>query len=266
MKNPMILFSANNQTPVSATISGTFESIYTDGTADVTVPFSIPLIDANQDQNFCLSPINPNTSGTTWIEVSTLPSLITRIPNQVSISVDAQATDTETSIELGKTYSITADYDIKVPFMYGDDMNIVYTDSMSGWHEDLKKYTFKQVNATGYVINKIPLNLNITATALRLNAANVLVAYPDVTATVIVNGVTDGSINSGSLATGTKTAIVVELKEKTTGVIKHLDGLILEANANSKGVSEAILNENQTFQLIDVKLKIPGGLIIDLNE
>ena len=93
-----------------------------------------------------------------------------------------------------------------------------------------------------------------------------MVAYPDVTATVIVNGVTDGSINSGSLATGTKTAIVVELKEKTTGAIKHLDGLILEANANSKGVSEAILNENQTFQLIDVKLKIPGGLIIDLNE
>ena len=82
---------------------------------------------------------------------------------------------------------------------------------------------------------------------------------------VSVNNVVDGEIELGNTTKGSKTAVLIEIKEVIPNAIKQLDGLILTATCNSKGVGEARLNENQTFQLIDVKLKVPGGLILDLN-
>ena len=136
----------------------------------------------------------------------------------------------------------------------------------SGWHEDLKKYDVSQINATGYAVNKIPLNLNIVATAVKVNSKGELEPLDGIKVTVSIDGTIDGTINAGDIVTGSKSAVLIELKQTISGSVKQLDGLILEAFCNSKEVEEGRLNANQTFQLIDVKLKVPGGLIIDLNE
>lgn len=264
--NPMVLFDINNETPVAATIKGNLVSTYQGNYNDVTVPFAIPEIKGEANQAFCLSPINPSLNNTQWIEVSTLPSLITRIPHEIQVDVKANAIQKETTIALNTDYTITTNYSVNVPFAFGDKMTIVYTDTMSGWHEDIKKYSVKKIIATGYAINKIPLNLNLTAVAVRVNSTGELEELPGVTATVKVEGVENNIIPSGDITAGTKVPVKVEITDVTPGAIKQLDGLILNAVADSKGVNEGILNENQTFQLTDVRLKVPGGLTIDLND
>lgn len=266
MKNPMIFIKANNQTPVGATINGTITSNYTASVDDVSVNFNIPNITGNADQQFCLSPINPNIVNTQWIEVSELPSLITRIPQSISLDLNSEATDNEVSVELNKNYTLETEYKIQVPFVFGDQLNIVYTDTMDGWHNDIKKYSIKKIHATGYAINKIPLNIDLTAIAVKLNEKNERVPLEGVKVTVFVNDKENGIIPFGNITEGSKTPIMIEILEVTPNAIKQLDGLILDASANSQNVAEGVLNENQTFQLTNVKLKVPGGLTIDLNE
>ena len=265
IKNPMVLFNIDNNTPISASVGGSFTSIYFNDYSNVTASFNVPNVKANTTQDYCLSPINPNLSQYEWIEVSSLPSLITRIPHAIDIDVNVAPSDEETTVTLDRTYHIKTNYSICVPFVYGDDMNIVYTDTISGWHKDIKKYTVKQINATGNAINKIPLNLNIAAVPLKVNSKGEHEILNGVDITVIVNNVVDGAIAAGNIAVGGKTPVVVEIKETIPNAIKELDGLVITASGNSKGVDEATLNANQTFQLTDVKLKVPGGLTMDLN-
>ncbi len=264
--NPMVLIDINNGTPISADINGNFTSIYTNDTYTVTVPFAIPDIKANLAQAYCLSPINPNLANNIWIETPELPTLITRIPNYIDVEANAVASNNPSTIELGKKYVIETNYRICAPFAYGENMNIVYTDTIKGWQEDLKKYDVAQINATGYAINKIPLNLNITATAVRVNSLGELETLQGIDVTVTIDNVVDGTIEAGDIQSGSKSAFLIELKQVVPGSIKQLDGLIINAYCNSTDVKNGYLNAHQTFQLTDVKLKAPGGLIIDLNQ
>lgn len=265
--NPMIFFTANNQTPVEASITGTVASIYKENpNNNVSVDFAIPNILANLDQKFCLSPENPDSVGVQWISAPTLPSLVTKIPKEIQIKINAEASNESTTIDLNQNYSIQTDYSITVPFMFGQNLTIVYKDTIDGWRGDLEDYEIKAVNATGSVINKVPLNLILTATAITTDAKDQPMELKGVTAVVKVNGEENGIIKAGDLETGFTTPIVIEIKETIAGSIKKLDGLALRAVADSKGTVNGHLNENQTIQLINVKLKVPGGLKIDLNK
>ena len=266
IKNPMIFFEVDNQAPVTTAINGRFTSEYENSSRDVTVPFRIPYVVKNTQQAYCLSPSNPDMKDTEWIQVSDLPSLITHIPQEIAIDAVADVhEDPSDYVEFDRLYKIETQYGAVVPFVFGNKMTIVYTDTISGWHEDIKKYAIEQIIATGKAVNKIPLNLKVSATAVQKNDQGVLVALPEVTATVFIEGVKDGTVGSGDTSTGNIIPITIEIKDTNPNSIKHLDGLILQAVCDSEGINEGVLNENQTFQLIDVRLKVPGGLTIDLN-
>lgn len=264
--NPQIFFTANNHTPVEASVKGTLTSILQPESSNMpTASFAIPQILSNLNQAFCLSPINPQIIDTTWIDVPQLPSLVAKIPKEIQIQIEAEAADKESQITLNRNYSIQTDYSVKVPFMYGDKLTIVYKDTIDGWQEDIEDYDVKAVNATAYVINKIPLNLILTAVAITKDAKDEHQELKGVAVVVKVNGIENGIIKAGDINQGTTTPIVIEIKETIAGSVKKLDGLQLKAVADSKGTTNGYLNENQTIQLTDVKLKVPGGLIIDLN-
>ena len=66
--------------------------------------------------------------------------------------------------------------------------------------------------------------------------------------------------------TENKRYIDIEIKETTAGAVKKLDGLAFEIVAASGTDAQGQqLNENQTLQLKNVRLKVPGGAIVDLN-
>ena len=62
--------------------------------------------------------------------------------------------------------------------------------------------------------------------------------------------------------------IIVEIRESVKGRVSQIDGLeiTLKAYANkSTPESQRIINANQTIQFRNIRLKVPGGVRIDLN-
>lgn len=273
VQNPMVFFMANNQTPVKAIANGVITSykIYDNGSeeqlGDPQKPVTFHLeLAKEKDQKFCLSPKQPENLGETkWVGVEYLSTLITKIPDEFRFDIDAHAAEEATEIQLNHKYSIATDYEVNVPFVFGDNLSIVYKDTVDGWNSDLKDYEIKQVKATADVINQIPLGLNFTAVALQLNAKGESVPLNDVSAVVKVNGDENGIIGAGTKNSPKNTPIVIEITELKAGAVKKLDGLAFKAVAVSKGNSGHQLNENQTLQLKNVKLKVPGGVKVDLN-
>lgn len=266
VKNPMIFLSLNNQTPVETAINGTLSS-YKDGQPLAgPIPVTIEPIKPNEDQQFCLSPEGTTETGVTNIKVPELTQLIERIPDEIRFDVDVAATDKEVEVELNKDYTIDTGYSLNVPFVFGPNLSIVYKDTIDGWQDDLEDYEIKAVNVTSKVVNRVPLDLVFTAEAITTDATSGHVTLNEVSIKVKANGSeTDNTIKAGN-AQGVETPIVIEIKEVTEGGIKKLDGLILRAVAKSgQGNEVNRLNENQTIQLKEIKLKVPGGIKVNLN-
>ncbi|WP_291582418.1 hypothetical protein [Bacteroides sp.] len=274
VQNPMVFFTAKNNTPVAANVNGIITSFINKGSEEIPVgdpnkpvTFSFKL-NREEDQKFCLSPLAPtNMEGITHVEVPNLPTLINKIPDIFKFDVTTKATTDETTVLLGHTYNITTDYDVNVPFVFGKNITtIVYKDSVDGWYDDLKDYEIQQVNATATAFNTIPLGLNLTAKALTVDAAGKAEELKGVAITVIVDGEKDGTIKAGKNNVAAESTLVIEIKETTSGAVKRLDGLAFEIVAASvEGAEGQQLNENQTLQLKNVRLKVPNGVIIDLN-
>lgn len=275
VRNPMVFFMAKNNTPVAANVNGTIKSfINKEGggreavgdSENNPVRFAFKL-EKEKEQEFCLSPFDPVKEGVTHVIVTDLPRLIDRIPDIFEFEVNADATTDETTVELGRTYNITTDYDVNVPFVFGKNITtIVYKDSVDGWYDDLKDYEIQQVNATATAFNTIPLGLNLTAKALTVDNQGKAEELKGVAITVIVDGKKDGIIKAGKNNTAAESTLVIEIKETTSGAVKRLDGLAFEIVAASAEDAEGQqLNENQTLQLKNVRLKVPNGVIIDLN-
>lgn len=276
VEKPMIFFTANNNTPVSAQIKGEITSFITQDNQREQLgdPVNHPVkfdftINKETKEKFCLLPpdVQTDVEGATPVEVANLPTLISKIPDLFEFEVAAEAIQAETEIQLNQTYSIVTDYNVNVPFVFGKDITqIVYKDSVDGWYEDMQDYEVKQINATATAINKIPLGLSFTAKALSVDAQGNPVELKGVVVTVKVDGKTDGVIKAGKNNAAAESALVVEIKETTAGAVKKLDGLAFEIVAASGTDAQGQqLNENQTLQLKNVRLKVPGGAIVDLN-
>lgn len=263
--NPMILITANNQSPVVADISGTLTSTYEQSSDNVSVPFSIDDIPATATTDYCVSPINPNLPQTIWIENRDIPSLIHRIPESIAIEVGVNGNDDEIDVDFNKDYYFQSNYEINVPFVFGDKMNFTYTDSISGWHEDIKKYSVKQINAHAIAVNKIPLNLVFKGIAVREDGKGGVTELQGVKVYTKIDGKENGIIKAGEIASASQAKVVVEILETTPGAIKNLDGIVWWVEVDSKEVVDGRLNEHQTFQLKELKLKVPGGMVIDFN-
>lgn len=269
VKNPMVYLTTQNGSPVEATLNGKLTSYKTDLDGSIAGPvnFTIPAIGSGEQQ-FCISAMKTEIQNTTNIIVPDLGTLVERIPDEIRFSIDAGATDKEVTVELNKEYTLAADYEVNVPFVFGEKLSIVYKDTIDGWMEDIKDYEVQLVQATATAYNKIPLALIFTAEAITLDAKGEPVVLDGVDIKVRTNGSeTDNTIKTGdSSEAGVATPIVIEIRETKAGSIKQLDGLFLRATAKSSAEADGKqLNENQSLQLKNVRLKVPGGLKVDLN-
>lgn len=268
MTNPQIHLYTNNQTPVTAIISGesNLASVYTNGEAGQKVMLPELQVTRLANTEFCLSPIKPEGFTGVYEEMAALPTLIEKIPQQIEVNLFAAAAPEETEIGLGRDYFIDTDYSINVPFVFGPNLTVVYHETMDGWQSDLEDYDVTQVNATGTVENKIPLDLTLTATPITTgrDENGEAPALEGITAVVKVPSQGDNNL----IKANSTTDIVIEIVEEVPGQVKQLDGLVLRVEAKSgQTVSEdaRFLNANQTLQLRNVRLKVPGGVNIDLN-
>ena len=261
--NPMVYISADNSTPVKAVVNADFTAFSRFGTVNVVAPkFEIP---AMASTLFCLSPLAPDDQSAVHVSVPDLPRLVDKIPDQINVNVAAAAADEETTIRLGSNYSFTTNYKVKVPFLFGENLKIVYTDTLGEWNEDIKDVEFTRAKITGTAHNNIPLDVTLSAKGLGVAQSN--------GERPIINGVTARVVvpaqNGDDVIHALTTAdIVVEIEETVPGSVKLLDGVAIYISATgtpSVPAESRVINKNQTFQLTNIKLKIPGGVKVDLN-
>lgn len=275
LANPRLLLRVNNTAEVDVNLNGVLQS-YKDGAVKQSISLGTDLnaqssktilLKASSENLLCLSPLNENVpAGYTWVQVDELPELIRTIPDMIKVEeIHAQVLPQFYTLNLGVNKTVSTDYNLDAPLEFGKDFNIVYKDTLDGWSEDIENYEMKEVQVTLKAVNRIPLNLNLTASALNANG--------QVMTDVLVE--TDGYVAApASDGQPSEQTITFTLKKEDGGRIKNLDGLILKLDGKAyvEGSEDAngtwtpkTLNANQTLKLDDLRLRVKGGVTLDLN-
>lgn len=271
LDNPMILLQIVNEAPVDVNATGKLVS-KKNGTIlkDTVYTENIPIKGGTTDY-ICLSRTGVgNLPGYTDVKVPGLSALLERIPDQIVFVVDAHSvTDREFTMKLGYDYEVLPDYEVDAPLAFGENLEIVYNDTIDEWNSDIKDYEIKKLTLNSDVYNSIPLDVTLTAVTIDV-LGDVLDGIRTTVDRTIPAGSGDRDSN-GDFQTS-MTPVVITMEETVPGTMKKLDGIRIKANAvvnkGTDGKGSTVgknLNENQYLQLTKIKLKVPGGINIDLN-
>lgn len=259
LTDPRIYITVTNPSPVAVNMDAALKS-YKEGNKkgeaylqDVNIP--------KECENYVIC-VNQNKKG--WDEtdkimyekVEGLSDLIKNIPDRIEITdVETSVVQEEVTIDLDKNYTIVTDYKVDTPLMFGPETKITYTEAIDGWDADLEDMEFDRVEASMNVINEIPLGVKMTAKAI------------DVNGNVLENVKVDMDVEIKAGEIGAPTTQNVNFTLTTDdGKIAGLDGIEISVVASvDNSVSDVTLNENQTMQFTEIKLRLVGGITMDLN-
>lgn len=259
LTDPRIYITVTNPSPVAVNMDAALKS-YKEGNKkgeaylqDVNIP--------KECENYVIC-VNQNKKG--WDEtdkimyekVEGLSDLIKNIPDRIEITdVETSVVQEEVTIDLNKNYTIVTDYKVDTPLMFGPETKITYTEAIDGWDADLEDMEFDRVEASMNVINEIPLGVRMTAKAI------------DVNGNVLENVKVDMDVEIKAGEIGAPTTQNVNFTLTTDdGKIAGLDGIEISVVASvDNSVSDVTLNENQTMQFTEIKLRLVGGITMDLN-
>ena len=164
---------------------------------------------------------------------------------------------------MGETYHVSTDYFVDAPLKFGENLDIVYRDTINDWNSDIvdNGIEVKVVNVEMNAINKIPLNLELSAIAIDVNSEEIEGIVAEVSDLIRPgHGIKD--TEGGEVVT----PLTIKLTAKE-GEMKKLDGLLLKINATNKdeNYQDVWLNEKQTLKLDNIRIKVPGGVKLNLN-
>lgn len=259
LTDPRIYITLTNPSPVSVNVNATLKS-YKNNISQGTAALENINIPKNcEDYTIC---VNQNkdrwddTDNMMYVKVDNMSDLIKNIPDRIEITdVVTSVVPEEVTIDLDRNYRIITDYKVDTPLQFGPDTRIEYTENMDGWDADLEDMEFDRVEASMNVINEIPLGVRMTAKAI------------DVDGNVLENVKVDMDVEIKAGAIGAPTEQNVKFTLTTDdGKIAGLDGIEISVVATvDNSVSDVTLNENQTMQFTEIKLKLIGGITMDLN-
>ena len=259
LTDPRIYITVTNPSPVAVNMGAALRS-FKEGNKkgeaylqDVNIP--------KECESYVIC-VNQNKKG--WDEtdkimyekVEGLSDLIKNIPDRIEITdVETSVVQEEVTIDLDVNYTIVTDYRVDTPLMFGPETNITYTETIDGWDADLEDMEFDRVEASMNVINEIPLGVRMTAKAI------------DVNGNVLENVKVDMDVEIKAGEIGAPTTQNVNFTLTTDdGRIAGLDGIEISVVASvDNSVSDVTLNENQTMQFTEIKLRLVGGITMDLN-
>lgn len=259
LTDPRIYITLTNPSPVSVNVNATLKS-YKNNISQGTAALENINIPKNcEDYTIC---VNQNkdrwddTDNMMYVKVDNMSDLIKNIPDRIELTdVETSVVPEEVTIDLDRNYRIITDYKVDTPLQFGPDTNIEYTETIDGWDADLEDMEFDRVEASMNVINEIPLGVRMTAKAI------------DVDGNVLENVKVDMDVEIKAGAIGAPTEQNVKFTLTTDdGKIAGLDGIEISVVAfvdDSEG--DVRLNENQTMQFTEIKLKLIGGITMDLN-
>lgn len=271
LDNPQILLTVNNNMDVAATVSATVISTK-EGRELARVTLPEMSVAKNGLSKICICRQKTNELTQQYGEanvyaVSNLSTLINRIPDHIKIvDVNAHAKPEVATIVFGEKYQVKPSYKVNAPLAFGENANIVYEDSFTGWNDDIDELDLAEgtyIEVTANVENKDPAYLTVKAYPVDAQGNKIedklLVEIPDEVAAS-----TDGT-------TAVTTPITMKITPKVKNSLKQLDGLVFRLegsakSANGNKVTGISLNEREhTLKLNDIKVKIVGKIIGDFN-
>lgn len=254
MTDPKIYITLSNTTDADITLKATLKAIM-NGAAGQTVNIDNLTIPANSENYMiCIHQNRDFTVDGNEVIADGLGSLIEKIPDMIELEIK-EVTATGGGVALGEDISIHTEYELNTPLMFGGNTNIRYVKTFDGWGADLDDAEFKEVEATMTVTNEIPLGINLTAEAIDSEGNRLENVRIDM----------DVDIEPGTIEMPSTKEIRISIVP-AEGSIKGLDGINMTINARaSDNTSKTALNENQTMQFNDIKLRLKGGVTIDLN-
>lgn len=271
LDNPQILLTVNNDMDVAATVSATVISTK-EGRELARVTLPEMSVAKNGLSKICIcrqktSELTQQYGEANVYAVSNLSTLINRIPDHIKIvDVNAHAKAEVATIVFGKEYQVKPSYKVNAPLAFGENANIVYEDSFTGWNDDIDELDLAEgtyIEVTANVENKVPTYLTVKAYPVDAQGNKIedklLIEIPDEVAAS-----TDGT-------TAVTTPITMKITPKVKNSLKQLDGLVFRLegsakSANGNKVTGISLNEREhTLKLNDIKVKIVGKIIGDFN-
>lgn len=271
LDNPQILLTVNNNMDVAATVSATVISTK-EGRELARVTLPEMSVAKNGLSKICIcrqktSELTQQYGEANVYAVSNLSTLINRIPDHIKIvDVNAHAKPEVATIVFGEKYQVKPSYKVNAPLAFGENANIVYEDSFTGWNDDIDKLDLAEgtyIEVTANVENKVPAYLTVKAYPVDAQGNKIedklLIEIPDEVAAS-----TDGT-------TAVTTPITMKITPKVKNSLKQLDGLVFRLegsakSANGNKVTGICLNEREhTLKLNDIKVKIVGKIIGDFN-
>lgn len=202
------------------------------------------------------------------IEIDDLKKLLyPTVASDISFDATAWADASQTaSFELGREYTIAPAYEIMTPLAFGEDANIVYTDNLDGWNDDINDFELKEggyVELSANVESRVPVYLNVDAKPVGVNGENL-------SSEVSVEVIGEVAASADGVS-----PVVSPVKVKLTpkkGALKKLDGLKLVVSGSAKSTAGGVtvtgipLNaKTHTLVAKDIKVKVVGTIVADLN-
>lgn len=183
--------------------------------------------------------------------------LISRIPDELKLSLDAAtSSDEECLVEPSADYMLDVEYDFIVPLEFGEDLNIVVRDTISGLPSIMSELLGKNsVQLAGDITSSLPLSLELEVSMLDENG-NLVPMEAGATQNI-------ASCNSDGSAAVTPLELTLDVKEGTE--VNGLDALILSFKVTAPNFTGIPVAEDDYVQA-NLKLSVPEGITLDIAE
>lgn len=269
--NPLIYLTINSNLDIEGFVGGTLKS-WKNGKeiASVDVPeFGIKangttrvVICRKADKTEVNSELNA-------VEVPKLSELVRTMPDEITFQANARANNQKVgTFKLGyRDYEVAPSYSINSPIAFAEDACIAYTDNLDGWNDDIKDINMADgayVQLSTQVTSCVPAYLKVEAIPVDVNGNEISKDELEVEVTGEIQASADGTTPATS-------PISVKIMQKKSDAFKKLDGLKVVVSGKAKGeggnaVTGVVLNaEKHTLKLNDIKIKLVGKVISDLN-
>lgn len=269
--NPVIELTANSDIDVAGVATATLIAEDERGNEMAKVEIRGLNIKPNGTTRLCICKHKEGIDETKYDQVkvvSNLSDIVRKIPHRINCKAEVDAdTYRKGTVKLGKKYTIDADVYMKAPLAFDEGAQIVYTDSIDGWNEDIDKFSFAEgayIEMTTEVENKMPAYLNVSAFAIDVNGKEIPQSSIRVDVSNSVKASEDGE-------KAVVTPVTIKLSENEKGALKTVDGIVFRvtAAAGEKDaqtiVGKTINAYKHTLTARNIKVRLVGKIIADFN-
>ncbi|MGM9737221.1 MAG: hypothetical protein ACI3ZT_02275 [Candidatus Cryptobacteroides sp.] len=268
--NPVVNLGVNNTSPLPVILNADLVSwkgsqavsvhIGDNGTASGTEQVRIPAKGYSTTSISILGTGGPE--GTLNIAAPRLGDLFLSVPDRIGISaIDFEAADEFITVAPGETYTFGYDYELRAPLAAGKRLYIPFHYDIDGWNSTINPedsevtVNIEMATVTCDFINTIPLDYNLTGTALDIDGN----ALPDIHVDL------DAEILAGSVQSPSTTPVTIRMSGSSEN-IKRLDGLrlVMLATGPENSASGIPLNSRQGIRMDNMKVRLQGAVDMEL--